>query len=160
MSKLQNTIRKGLFVILAALVLGVLALSALFTGPASPSYADTVPTPVAAQNAAGGHVFVTFHDGTAIAADTNSSAFQLYPYPVIDYQWVIDQGTTNTTTLTIQWSNDNTNWSDGPALVSNNASDADGMVQAANMGRYTRVSADVTNTNDITITVKAVAKKP
>jgi len=75
-----------------------------------------------------------------------------------DVQYVIDQGTTNTATLTIQWSNDNTNWSDGPALVSNNVADADGMVQVANMGRYTRVASTLGNTNTITITVKAVAK--
>ena len=77
---------------------------------------------------------------------------------VLDIQWIIDQGTTNTATLKLQYSNDNSNWSDGPALVTNNVADADGMVQASNLGRYTRVYATLGNTNTITLTVKAVAK--
>ncbi len=60
--------------------------------------------------------------------------------------------------MTLQYSNDNTNWSDGPAIVAANVADADGMVQASNLGRYSRVYATLGNTNTITITVKAVAK--
>jgi hypothetical protein len=148
--------RKTFVAVLAGLMLFVLALGML-VGPTAPSYADTVPTP-AAHNPSDDALYVVFWNSSAKAADAGSNAYQLMRYELLDVQYVIDQGTTNTSTLRIQYSNDNSNWSDGPALVSNNAADADSMVQVTNLGRYTRIYADVTNTNTITFTVKAVAK--
>lgn len=141
-------------VVVAAFVV-MLALGGLM-GP-EPSLADTVPTP-AAHNPSGDALYVPFWSAAAKTADAASSSHQLMQYELLDVQWVIDHGTTNTTTLKIQWSNDATNWSDGPTLVSASAADGDGMVQVTNLGRYTRVYADVTNSETVTITVKAVAK--
>jgi hypothetical protein len=139
----------------------LLALSALLNSGATPSYADTVPTPAAVQAGSGGTgwLAVTFDSADAMTADEGSSGFQLAGYDTLDVQFIVDQGTsTNTTTVNVQWSNDNSNWSDGPAIVSANSADADGMVQVANMGRYTRIYYNVTNTNTVTWTVKAIAK--
>jgi hypothetical protein len=133
----------------------MLALGGLM-GP-EPSLADTVPTP-AAHNPSGDALYVPFWSAAAKTADVASSSHQLMRYELLDVQWVIDHGTTNTTTLKIQYSNDDTNWSDRPTLVSASAADGDGMVQVTNLGRYTRVYADVTNSETVTITVKAVAK--
>jgi hypothetical protein len=139
----------------------LLALSALLNSGATPSYADTVPTPAAVQAGSGGTgwLAVTFDSADAMTADEGSSGFQLAGYDTLDVQFIVDQGTsTNTTTVNVQWSNDNSNWSDGPAIVSANSADADGMVQVANMGRYTRIYYNVTNSNTVTWTVKAIAK--
>jgi len=143
---------------LAAVMLVVMAL--LFSVPAPVTYADTVPTPISAQAGSGttGYLVVTFASASAKTADGGSSAFQLPGYDSLDIQYVVDQGTVNTTTIKLQYSNDNSNWSDGPNIVAANAADADSMVQAANMGRYTRVYFDVTNSNAVTWTVIAVAK--
>jgi hypothetical protein len=140
----------------------LLALSALLNSGATPSYADTVPTPAAVQAGSGGTgwLAVTFDAADSINADEGTSGMQLAGYDTLDIQYVVDQAdaATNTTTVTLQWSNDNSNWSDGPALVSANSADADGMLQVANMGRYTRIYYNVTNSNAMTWTVKAIAK--
>ena len=152
----QNQYRKGLIAVVAGMALLMLAVGLLGQGAPEVS-ADTVPTP-ASVNSSSSALYVPFWSASAQAASTNSNSYQLMTYELMDVQWIIDQGTTNTATLTIQWSNDNSNWSDGPALVSSNVADADGMVQVANMGRYTRVASTLGNTNTITITVKAIAK--
>jgi hypothetical protein len=106
-----------------------------------------------------GWLAVNFDSADAMAADEQSAGVQLAGYDTLDVQFVVDQpSTVNTTTVKIQWSNDNSNWSDGPTLVSANAADADGMVQVANMGRYTRIDYNVSNTQTVTWTVKAIAK--
>jgi hypothetical protein len=142
-----------------AVVAGALLIGVLF-GPAGPGQAAplAVPTPLAETAGGGDYLNVVFWSADALTADGGSNALQLPGYEVLDLQYIIDQGTTNTTTLKIQFSNDNTNWSDGINIVANNAADANGMVQVNNFGRYTRLYADVTNTNAWTITARAVAK--
>jgi hypothetical protein len=157
----MSDIRKSIavFVVFATIALMVVAL--LFAGPASPSYADTVPTPISVQAGSGSTDFlnVTFWSSDSVATSSASNALQLPGYDTIDLQYVIDQPSpVNTTTIKIQWSNDNSNWSDGPTIVSSNAADADSMVQIANMGRYTRLYATQTGTNTVTITARGVAK--
>lgn len=152
----QDKYRKSLIAVVAGMALLMLAVGIL-TGPIQEASADTVPTP-AAHNPSSSALYVPFWSASAKTASAGSNSYQLMTYELLDVQWIIDQGTTNTATLTIQWSNDNTNWSDGPALVSNNVADADGMVQVSNLGRYTRVYATLGNSNPITLTVKAIAK--
>jgi hypothetical protein len=134
----SSAIRKTFVALLVGLALFALALGAL-VGPApTPSYADTVPTP-SAHNPSPNALYVVFWNASAKAADAGSNSIQLIGYELLDVQYVIDQGTVNTTTLKMQYSNDNTNWSDGPNLVAANVADADSMVQVANLGRYTRI---------------------
>jgi len=151
---------KALAVPLIALLICVIlaALATLTGGP--PAQADTVPTPIAAYRSADNYVNVTFFDAVTGTTDASSSSMQLISYNSLDIQWVIDMDTSppNTTTLKLQWSNDDNHWSDGPTVANAIAADSDGMVQTANMGRYTRVYADYTGTSAITLTVKAVAK--
>ena len=152
----QDKYRKGLIAVVAGFALLMLAVGIL-SGPIEEASADTVPTP-ASVNSSSSALYVPFWSATTKTADAGSNSYQLMTYEFLDIQWVIDQGTVNTTTLKVQYSNDDSNWSDGPNLVANNAADADGMVQVANLGRYTRIYADVTNSNTITFTVKAIAK--
>lgn len=75
-----------------------------------------------------------------------------------DVQYVIDQGTVNTVTLKLKFSNDGTNWVNGDTLVSANAADASGLIRYTMLGRYACVEYDATNTNPLTITVIGVGR--
>ena len=151
----------GRFGVAIAITIGLMFLLAALTmvSNAPPVSADTVPTPVYISGS-DDRLFVTFFDADTTVTTENSPGFQLAAYEFMDVQFVVDQtgSPANTTTLKIQWSNDNTNWSDGPNIVASNAADADGMVQVANLGRYTRINKTVAGTNTMTWTVKAVAK--
>ena len=161
--KHQRSPAGGRFGIAVAVTIGLMFLLAALTlvSSAPPAAADTVPTPVYVSGS-DDRLFVTFFEGDTTATDEGSSSFQLAAYEYMDVQWVVDHvgaAAPNTTTLTIQWSNDNTNWSDGPALIASSSTDGDGMVQVGNLGRYTRVYKDAhANGEAMTWTVKAVAK--
>jgi hypothetical protein len=157
----MSEFRKSLVAAGAIVALMLMVMALLLGAPAQPAAADTVPTPISAQAGSGSSSYlnVVFWSADTLSASAASSAMQLPGYDSLDLQYVIDQPTTvNTTTIKVQWSNDNSNWSDGPTIVSSNAADADSMVQLANMGRYTRLYATQTGTSAVTITVKAVAK--
>ena len=153
----------GRFGITVAVIIGLMfVLAALsMVSHTSPASADTVPTPVYVSGS-DDRLFVTFFDGDTTATDEASSSFQLATYEYMDVQWVVDHvgaAAPNTTTLKIQWSNDDTNWSDGPAVSASSSTDGDGMVQVGNLGRYTRLYKDAdANGEAMTWTVKAVAK--
>ena len=121
------------------------------------------PTPVANLTADydAAPIFFRFQTATAITADTNTSAKELMKYDALDVSYTIDQGTTNTTTLTIEWSNDNSNWVTGATIVSATgtaAGDVTGITRVPVFGRYGRVKQDVTNSNTITLTLLAVGR--
>jgi hypothetical protein len=136
----------------ATLFLALLvSLPANRPAPATAAPAAAV-TPVASANLSDASPRVaSFFDARAITADTRA-CFDLAAYELLDLQYVIDQGTTNTTTLKIQHSNDNVNFTDGATAVSANTADASALAQHALFGRYNCVYADVANTNTITIT--------
>lgn len=150
------------------IVLTLLIVGLLFGGVAwraSPSTAapSLIPTPLTIPvGAASSITYVTLKSTGSITADAGGPAQNLPSYSRLDIQYVIDQtviGTAaNTTTLTLQYSNDGANWVNGAALVTANAADASDMNEYPNVGRYTRIYQDVSNTNPITITVLAVAK--
>ena len=143
------------------IALGIVILTAsFFVPPASSVVAapGAAPTPVANILTSNQAAYFRFQPATAIAADTNTGSVNLSQFNSVDLQYIIDQGTTNTTTLTIQWSNDGSNWVNGPALVSNNAADASDITRIPAFGRFARINQDVTNSNPITITLLGLAK--
>ena len=160
---MSEKIRKhqGRFGVAIAITIGLMFLLAALSlvSNAPPAIADTVPTPIYVSGS-DDRLFVTFFEADTTVASEASSGFQLAAYEYMDVQWVVDHGGTppNTTTVKIQWSNDNTNWSDGPDIVNASAADGDGMVQVGNLGRYTRMYKTTSNTGSMTWTVKAVAK--
>lgn len=111
--------------------------------------------------AAGVSYPVTISNAGAIAADTTYSA-RIWDWDGNDKTsaeiwYSIDQGTTNTTTLYLDVSPDNSLWKTAYAtILSANAADATGYTTATIAGRYFRLRADVANTNTITITLKAL----
>lgn len=152
--------------ILAALLICAVLASGVFSrsgASAAPNLAPTAVPNIHASAASGVAVGQSFFSGAAaITQDTNGPIISLPSYSLLDIQTTIDQtviGTAaNTTTLTLQFSNDGANWTSGPALATSNTADATDLNQFANFGRYTRVNANVSNTQPITITVLAVAK--
>lgn len=144
------------FILLAA----VLFLTVMQAPPIAS--ADTVPTPAAIQNQSQSAELITFIDSdTSTTDNSGSTGIQMYTLEYCNLQWIIDEDVTtapNTTTLTAQWSMDNSTWSDGPAIVAAAVADGDGVVQVPNLGRYMRIAQDHTGAQPITVTAKAVCK--
>lgn len=144
----------------AALVLFALALTALAGGGGAATAAPmAVPTPVSVTRPAGdGFITVSPWAAEVIDEDTTSSCYDVARFSVVDVLYSIDQGTVNTVTLTSKWSIDGTTLVDGVNIVASNAADATDMAQLQVFGRYFCVLANVTNSNDLTVTVQAIAK--
>jgi hypothetical protein len=146
-------------VVLVASLLAVFALAPSGSTQAAPSFA---PTPVAAVQRSPSPEFPAFFNAKVLTADTRSSCFEVPDYAVVDLQYTVDQTLVdlapNTTTLTLQWSNDNVSYVNGLAVATNNITDTTDLQQYQLFGRYACVYADVTNTNPVTFTVLGVVK--
>lgn len=147
----------------------VLVLAAAFgvslSGPQDVAAAPQAAiTPVASNDPLGGgnSVLVKFYDGEALTAD-DQECRDLREFRTIDLEFVVDQGTTNTTTVTLEHTNgagaDLTVNTTGQTVVSANAADADDLNTFDLYGVYTCVDINVTNSNPITWTVYGVARK-
>ena len=148
------------------LLLGALLMIALLVSLRSENIAAApmaAPTPVTVTYSAGPSGVLDFlRVPVSYTADFNTSALTIQEFPAADFQYTIDQtavsSVVNTTTLILQFSNDNTNWTTGPTIASAITADGSVMQQYALFGRYARINVDVANTNPITISVVAVAK--
>jgi len=149
----------------AIVALILLAMVNLLFAPASGVSAapPAAPTPIA--NIPGdsdNSLYVTFQSALSMSADTNTTGRLVQGYEYLDLQTTVDQtvvGTeNNTTTITIQFSNDGSNWDNGPAILSSNAADTTDMTRVQLFGRYVRFNQDVTLGNPITITLLGLAK--
>ena len=152
--------RFGVSAIVTAIVLMLVVLSALsLNTPTSQAAPLAAPTPISVPiQARVVPEFPTFFNTTVLQASANSSAFEVPDYSAIDLQWIIDVNTVNTTTLKLQYSNDNVNFVDGASFASAVVADANSMQQYPLFGRWTRVVATVSNTDPITITVMGTVK--
>jgi hypothetical protein len=101
---------------------------------------------------------VFFFDSQTLTADTASTKFWLAPYQVIDLQYALDETTTNTTTVKLQYSVDGVTWTDGLSLISAGTTDTSGLNQFPLFGLFTRIYVDVSNTNAVGVTVVGAAK--
>ncbi len=149
----------------AAAVLLVASLLVAFTlMPTSGTQAApaAAPTPVAAVQRSPAPEFPQFFRTKVITEDTRSDCFEVPDYAVVDLQYLIDQtavaGAPNTTTLTLQFTNDLVTYVDGVNVVAANAADASDMQQFQLFGRHTCVYANVTNSNPVTVTALGVVK--
>lgn len=113
-------------------------------------------TPVSYGATTGTNSKVTFFNGN-VTADTRV-CFDLSNYNKVDLQWIIDQGTVNTTTIKLQWSNNNVNFEDTATVANANVADANGGQQYNLFGQYNCVNADVTNSNALGLKIYGVAK--
>lgn len=145
------------FVIAVVLAAGLL-LPSLWQGMA-PHYdvMAAVPTPIAISRTVDRPQLATFFNSASITADTRVCVDSTY-WDRMDLQYNIDQGTINTTTLTLQFSNDRVTYNSGINAVAANAADANSMVIVNLFAVQTCVLADVSNTNALTLTVKGLMK--
>ena len=144
---------------MVALVL-LLALGLMVQGPAPATAAPAAaPTPVASVIAApAAGVPLVFLQNTVLTADDNSAALSVLDFDKVDLQLVVDHSTNNTTTFTLQFSNDNINWVDGAVFGSAVAADANTLNQYAVFGEYARVNTNMTSAAPMTVTVIGVGK--
>lgn len=143
----------ALFVV-AILMVGILAPQAPVA--AAPAAA---PTPVSVTRPAVSEAQVyQIWAAQALTEDTTGACVDIGNASVLDAQYSIDQTTTNTVTLTTQWSINGSLITDGADFVASNAADASDMVQVAAFGRYLCAKADVTNSNPVTVTLYVLAK--
>lgn len=149
----------SVFVALALMV----ALSALMTGTAAVQAEPmAAPTPVSVDRSATLPVIASVYDGD-ITADTRLGCVQSADYNLADVMYTIDQGTVNTTTLKLQFTNDTPGatgaaYVDGLSIVASNAADATDLQQFQLFGAWTCVYADVTNTNTLGVKVTVLLK--
>ena len=152
-SKAITTATVALLLVMALIGLNLNMAPAVLGAPAA------APTPVSVTRPAGeGYVTFTPFNAAVVTADTTASCADVGPYSVADVLYSIDQGTTNTTTLTAKWSIDGSTLATGVNVVAANAADATDMTQLQVFGKYLCVLADVANSNPITITVQVLAK--
>ena len=154
-------LRKAAYGMLALVVACLFALS-LVNQPwaVMPAQAGVVPTPAVSNpmSTDNARAPVYFWTAEAITSSGGSNSTNLQNYELLDTMFVIDAGTLNTLTIKPQWSNDDTNWSDGADMLTNVIADVTTMTQQINFGRYTRLYATVQNTYPVTITAISVAK--
>jgi hypothetical protein len=153
-------------VVVMAALLSFVALAGLgnsMLAPASVGAAPpAAPTPVTGLVYSPDRNYFDVYDTVTIAADTHSKILDISAQEWCDIEYVvnqdIDSAGVNTTTVTIEYSNDRTNWIDGPALVTSNAADASDMTRIPIFGRYMQFEMDVTNTATPTWTINAFCK--
>lgn len=150
----KNFLKVSALLGIIALVIATIFLPANNQVSAAPFAA---PTPQTYNASRADAAIVVFAAAKSITADTRWCK-EAANYNAMDVQWVIDQGTTNSTDLKLQFSNDNVNFTDGATLVSSNTADASGLNRQLTYGRYVCVYADVTNSNAIVISAYGVGK--
>lgn len=141
-----------------ALLFVALLLAGMNTARAAAPGPLMAPTPVSVSAAAAAPGEAVLFSTSVLTEDTYSARAPVAAFQRTDIQHVLDQTDVNTVTLTLQFSNDGENWTDGAALVSNNAADASLLQQVSVFGKYARVFANVTNSNPVTVTVIGVLK--
>jgi hypothetical protein len=148
--------------VVGALVLLALALTVMGGNGAATAAPVAAPTPVSVTRPGGDGSFITFDlfSGAALTADTTSACVDIGRYNVADVVYTFDQGAgvPNTTTLTTKFSVDGGTLVSGVNVVASNAADATDMQQVQLFGRYFCLLADVSNSNTVTVTAKAIAK--
>lgn len=105
--------------------------------------------------------FVSFDTALRVVNDTNSTSRFIPAAGILDVQYVVvaNEGSTPFT-LTVQFSNDGTNWAQGPTLFVGATSTAGStnMTRTHSFGSYARFAVDTTNSTPLTLTLNATAK--
>ena len=158
----MNSKRTILGTIVVALMLFALVLTAI-SGGGAVAAPLAIPTPVSVTRPVGDG-YASFNPMTAavIDEDTTSTCYDVAKYSIVDVLYSIDQtilsSGANTVTLTSKWSIDGSTLVDGVNIVASNAADATDMAQLQTFGRYFCVLANVSNAQEVTVTVQAIAK--
>lgn len=153
--------------LIAVVVIGLILLAALQIVLAPAPYAvaapPAAPTPVA--NIPGdsdNSLYINFQSALSMSTDTNTSGRLVQGYEYLDAQYIAAQDAGNRLTITIQFSNDNSNWVSGPVLanLASGSADRSDISRFQLFGRYVRFAQtmEVDVTDPVTITIIGLAK--
>lgn len=135
----------------------VFLLFAAFLIAFQPTSAD-VPDTFAAPTPATGNTVLTakrlqnFTTGQVVTQSFRTRAIQV-PGNLVDMQWVIDITDAQAATITLDYSNDGTNWVTGQSVVANATADASNMQQYRTFGLYNSLNTTLETTAPVTITL-------
>jgi hypothetical protein len=140
-----------------ALIFSTLALLAVLAFVPVPNVSGAPAaqiTPVAVTNPLKGEVagVMRYFNTVAVTADTRVCQ-DLGAYRVADIQYIADHGTSNPVTITLQHSNNNSNFTNGQRIVVNSTADGNALNRYDLYGKFSCVFADVTNSNSLTLTI-------
>lgn len=149
--KNKISILVGLFAFAAATLFGV----------SSAANANLTTPPSNQRNFEPRSAFVLFDSALRVVNDTNGTSRFIPAAGVLDVQYVVvaNEGSTPFT-LTVQFSNDGTNWAQGTTLFTGATSTAGStaMTRTHSFGSYVRFAVDTTNSTPLTLTLNATAK--
>lgn len=150
----------GLSAIVTALVLCLLVLSALsLNTPSSQAAPLAAPTPISVPvQARVAPEYPVFFNTKVITVSTRSDCFEVADYSAVDLHWIIDETDANSTTLKLQYSNNNTSYVDGVSFVSNAVADVESINQYPLFGRWACVYAALVGNQTVTVTVIGTVK--
>ena len=145
------------FILLAALQL------ILAPAPGASAAPPAAPTPVASiPGDSDNSLYINFQSALSMSTDTNTSGRLIQGYEYLDAQYVAAQDAGNRLTITIQFSNDNSNWVSGPTLADLSAGTGDitDISRFQLFGRYVRFAQtmEVDVTDPVTVTIIGLAK--
>lgn len=148
--------------VIAVLLLAMLTVSMAGTSQAAPSMAPLpAPTPAAGTYTGGvlARYLAVFSGTMTETADGLGGNINVLYGDRVDLQYTIDQSAVNTATAVLQFSNDGTNWVDGPTVISANVADGTVMQQYNVFGQYMRFKMSTLGTTDpLTVSVSAVLR--
>ncbi len=154
---MMNSKNYAVSAVVVALVLFVLALTAITSGPVAAAPA-AAPTPVSVSAGSNTPDLFTAYTEAAIAADERSGCVDVSKFQRADVQYLVDVGTVNTTTVTMQFTNDKVTFIDGLAVASAIVADGSAMQQYQVFGKYMCFYVNVTGTDPITWSLSAALK--
>lgn len=154
----MNGKKKIVLTIATALLVFALALVALSGGGAATAAPAAAPTPVSVSAGSAQPDLFTAYTGAAIAADERSGCVDVSKFQRADVQYLVDVGTVNTTTVTMQFTNDKITYVDGLAVASAIVADGSDLKQYPVFGKFMCFYVNVTGTDPITWSVSAVLK--
>jgi hypothetical protein len=144
-------------VVMAALCVALLAGVLIGGNGPAPAQALSV-TPVANLVTSNARQLFQPMTAKALTADATTGAMEISSFSWADFAYTVDEGTSNPFTVTVQYSNDKSNWVSGATIAANVSSDGSDMTRLPLFGQYMRLSADVENTNTVTLTLSALAR--
>ncbi len=148
--------------ILTVVVLGLALLGVGLIAPAS--HAPAIAAPPAAPTSVTGLVESTqrnlFTPMTArrLTASTNTDAMEISSFGWADFEYTVDISDTQAITVTAQYSNDKTNWVNGPNIAANVTADGSDLTRLPLFGNYMRLAATLETTAPVTVTLSALAR--
>lgn len=152
--------------LIAVVVIGLILLAALqiilAPAPAVVAAPLAAPTTVANIPSSDRSLYINFQSALSMSTDTNTSGRLVGNYEYLDAQYVAAQDAGNRLTITIQFSNDNSNWVSGPTLanLASGSADRTDITRFPIFGRYVRFAQtmEVDVTDPVTVTITGLAK--